>query len=320
VIAILLVFAATLLLAAIFSGMETGIYSLERVRLEVAAARGDRVARRLLDLTTRPAAALCALLLATNVAHYLLADFADAMVAGAAPDLDEIGRKVLDTLILGPVLFVFGDLLPKNVFMRAPGGLMRTFLPVLWLLNLVFRPFTYPIVKLAARAEDADLPANSSIFDRGSIHFLLTADEESTRLTGPQREVAERVLTLRSLRVQDRMIPLKRVAAIREGASAADIVAVGARSGHSRLPIFDGAGRSFVGYVSVIDAATAAGPFDLTAHRHDLPAVPCDLPVTAALYRLQRAGRPIAAVVTPDGRTTLGIVAVSDIVAALFRV
>jgi hypothetical protein len=42
--------------------------------------------------------------------------------------------------------------------------------------------------------------------------------------------------------------------------------------------------------------------------------------VTTALYRMQRAGRPIAAVTSPDGRAIHGIVAVSDNVAALFRV
>jgi hypothetical protein len=70
----------------------------------------------------------------------------------------------------------------------------------------------------------------------------------------------------------------------------------------------------------VIDAATASGPFDLASHLHELPSLPVDLPVTTALYRLQRAGRPIASVASPDGRAVLGIVAVSDIVSALFRV
>jgi CBS domain containing-hemolysin-like protein len=158
------------------------------------------------------------------------------------------------------------------------------------------------------------------MFDRGSIHYLLTVDDEAANLTAPQRTVAERVLALRNLRVQDRLIPLRRVSAVDDGASAAEIVAEGARSGHSRLPVFTKDRLRFRGYVNVIDAATSAGAFELSEHIHELPEVPCDLPVTAALYRLQRAGRPIAAVLAPDGRTALGIIAVSDIVSALFRV
>lgn len=316
----IVLFAAVLFAAAIVSGMETGVYSLERVRLEVRAERGDRKASRLLALVADPASCVCALLLATNVAHYLLAHYADQLVAAAVPGLGAFGRTALDTALLAPVLFVLGDLLPKNVFMRSPGFLMSAFQPLLSFLNSLFRPLTWPIVRFAKpKGSDPVAEAeSSSIFDRGSIHYLLTVDDESAGLTASQRALAARVMTLKSLRVQDRMVPLKIVAAVPDGASADLIVSEGARSGHSRLPIFDPAGRSFTGYVSVIDAATAMGSFDLAKHRHALPSVPCDLPVTAALYRLQRAGRPIASVLAPDGRT-LGIIAVSDIVAALFK-
>jgi CBS domain containing-hemolysin-like protein len=116
------------------------------------------------------------------------------------------------------------------------------------------------------------------------------------------------------------MVPLKRTSAVGAGSTASEIVAEGARSGHSRLPVFAPDRSRFLGYVNVIDAATGGPDFDVREAVHELQELPCDLPVTTALYRMQRAGRPIAAVTSPDGRSILGIVAVSDIVAALFRV
>jgi putative hemolysin len=316
ILAVVLLMGVTALLA----GMETGLYSLERVRLEVSAAKGDRKARRLLALVANPASTICALLIATSIAHYALAHFADKVVDEAFHAGGELSRKVLDTVLLGPLLFVFGDLLPKNVFMRAPGGLMRACEPLLSGLRLVFLPLAAPIVRIAGKEkEDLSASSRASLFDRGGIHFLLTVDDESAQLTEAQRQLAERVLELRSVRVQDRMVPLRRTSAVPSRATAAEIVAEGARSGHSRLPVFAPDGARFLGYVNVVDAATAGAGFVVQDALHELPQVPCDLPGTAALYRLQRAGRPIAAVSTPDGRTTIGIVAVSDIVSALVR-
>jgi putative hemolysin len=320
VIVCLLVMVLLLAATAVLAGLETGLYSLERVRLEVSAAKGDRAALRLLAIIANPATTLCALLLATSIAHYALAHFADQIVDDVFHPAGELSKKILDTILLGPILFVLGDLVPKNVFMRVPGGLMRAFEPVLSVLRIVFLPLSLPLVKVAGK-DDGALSASgrASLFDRGGIHFLLTVDDESAQLTEGQRKLAQRVLELRSVRVQDRMVPLRRVSAVPSDATAAAIVEEGARGGHSRLPVFAPDRTRFVGYVNVVDAATAGPAFQLREALHQLPQVPCDLPVTTALYRLQRAGRPIASVSTPDGRTILGIVAVSDIVAALFR-
>jgi CBS domain containing-hemolysin-like protein len=317
VIGTILGLLACLALAALLSGMETGFYSLERVRLEVGAARGDRASSRLLGLLARPAPALCALLLATNAAHYVLAYFADRLVVGWTPGASEFGRKLADTLFLVPVLFVFGDLVPKNVFMRAPSGLMRRVQPFLTALTALLSPLTWPIVRIATPSGAA--PAEpASVFDRGGLHYLLAVDEDVGSLTGTQRLTADRVLALRNVRVQDRMVPLAQVTAVGPEARAPEILAKGAASAHSRLPVLSEDKRRFLGYVNVVDAAMAPGDFDLRRSLYDLPSVPCDLPVTTALYRLQRAGRPIAAVTRPDGRGPLGIIAVSDIVSALF--
>ena len=66
-------------------------------------------------------------------------------------------KKVLDTLLLGPILFVLGDLVPKNVFMRVPGGLMRAFQPVLSVLRILFLPLSLPLVKLAGEGRRGPL-------------------------------------------------------------------------------------------------------------------------------------------------------------------
>ena len=304
----LLVMVLLLAVTALLAGLETGLYSLERVRLEVSAAKGDRTARRLLAIVANPATTLCALLLATSIAHYALAHFADRIVDDVFHPAGELSKKILDTLLLGPVLFVLGDLVPKNVFMRVPGGLMRAFEPVLSVLRIVFLPFSLPLVRIAGKDDGAlSVSSRASLFDRGGIHFLLTVDDESAQLTEGSGSSPSASSSSGASRVQDRMVPLRRVSAVPSGATAAAIVEEGARSGHSRLPGLRARPDPLRRLRQRRGRRDVPGPPSSCArHLHQLPQVPCDLPVTAALYRLQRAGRPIAAVSTPDGRAILG--------------
>jgi Mg2+/Co2+ transporter CorB len=57
--------------SALYSGMETGAYTLNRVRLQVLADRGQRRALTLRHLLDRPATLLATLLIGNNVTNYM---------------------------------------------------------------------------------------------------------------------------------------------------------------------------------------------------------------------------------------------------------
>ncbi len=58
-----------IVLSAVFSGLETGIYTINRVRLIVRASRNDRRAVRLQDEIEHPNRLLTTLLLGNNIAN-----------------------------------------------------------------------------------------------------------------------------------------------------------------------------------------------------------------------------------------------------------
>src|SRR5204862_274210 len=83
------------------------------------------------------------------------------------------------------------------VFLNPPSGLMRACQPLLSGVRLLFLPFAAPLVKLAGRAASGSLKGEpGSAFDRGGIHYLLTAEDEAGALTEGQRDLAGRVLLL----------------------------------------------------------------------------------------------------------------------------
>ncbi len=97
-------------LSALFSGLETGLYTLNRVRLLVRAGRRDRSAMRLHGELEHPNRLHTTLLLGNNIANYL-------GTFGVAAILNQLGFNallsvVINAAILIPIIFVLGETLP----------------------------------------------------------------------------------------------------------------------------------------------------------------------------------------------------------------
>ncbi|MEA1950108.1 MAG: DUF21 domain-containing protein, partial [Planctomycetota bacterium] len=142
-----------LLLSAFFSGSETGFYRVARTRLVLDALDGDIISRGLLWLTNHPSLFVATTLVGNNLANYLLS-MAIVIAAGLLVGGGAVA-ELSAPLVLAPLLFVYGELLPKNLFLQAPNRLLRLggplffvftvlFLPVsllLWALNQIFAKF-----------------------------------------------------------------------------------------------------------------------------------------------------------------------------------
>lgn len=108
-------------MSAFFSGCETGFFRATRVRLQVDAMSGDEIARGLIWLTNNAAVFVATTLVGNNFVNYLTSL---AAVLGAAvvwPAHAEL-LVTLTPIALSPVGFVYGELLPKNLFFQAPRG------------------------------------------------------------------------------------------------------------------------------------------------------------------------------------------------------
>jgi Mg2+/Co2+ transporter CorB len=68
----------------------------------------------------QPDRVLTSLLLANNAAHALCARFADPLVLPIAAKWWPGHEAVVGAVLLGPVLFIFAEVVPKDVFRRSP--------------------------------------------------------------------------------------------------------------------------------------------------------------------------------------------------------
>src|SRR5258705_2185875 len=101
---------------AVFAGMETGFYRVNRVKLEVRAERGPmrRAAARLKRELGDPQRTLAATLVATVLFGDLAATGASNLLAAAGYSDGAI--VLMNAAVLTPIFFVFVESIPNELF------------------------------------------------------------------------------------------------------------------------------------------------------------------------------------------------------------
>jgi len=315
VIAELLLIVVCVLVSAVFSGVEAGLWSLNRVRLRTQRDRGDRAAVRLYDLVTRPTELFATVLLATSLANILALALATRL---AVERLGDGGYWVVGLLGL-PCFLMITELLPKAIFRRFPyralaffGGLLQVsrvlFLPVLWLMR-----------RMGAFRE-SDRKGRRNIFvGRQEMKSAAREGERLGTVTAAERRLIHSVIDLGGVRLGDLMVPMDRVVSVAKGTSIEEAIALGMRSDVDRLPVRDADG-AMVGLVHVLDLLydkRADATVDHYLRR--MVVAPAEESAFALLRRLRAARLSLATVVDRNGRP-LGIVGSEDILDPLVRV
>ncbi len=308
---LLLVLAVGLFLSAMFSGSETGLYSVTRSRMEVDVRRGARGARLVQALTKRRAGVLITILIGNNVALELMT--LSAEYTFEHHQVVAWKRDVFMVLVLTPVVFLFGELLPKDLFRRRPHYLMRLSAPLLTVFRVIFSPLELILRTLTWILEKLMGFAPEQIVERsGRLELLsvLAEGRAAGALEPHAEELARNALRLRTMRVTLAMIPWKDVISLqREDSDQVQRLAVEG-STYTRLPVHGG-GR-VEGYVHQLGVLQAGADKPVLTHLRPLLFLEPELSVDRALTQLRVTGRRLAVVGTEA--EPLGLVTLKDLV------
>ena len=294
-----------------FSGVETGIYSLNRVRLRLRMGEGDAASRRVAELIRRPQLLISTILIGNHVANYIAAFTAQALVLRLLATDDP---ELVSTLLLTPLLFVFGEITPKDVFRIRAETLVYRSSAVLTFASVAFRPLALLLRWLGrvSRALPRSAPGLDAILGRDRLEALVHEVAEDGVLTEEQTRMVRNVLRLSSVSVRDVMVPAAHVDSVDLGFGREDLIRASSRGGRTRIPVRDPATGRFTGAVNVLDLVFTpdAGPEALL---RPVPLLPADQNVGRALRTLRRAHQPLGLVTDGDG-ATIGIATVKDLV------
>jgi magnesium and cobalt exporter, CNNM family len=293
--------------SATFAGSETGFYALSRVRVELAARQGRRVARLIRWLLRDETALLITLLIGNNLVAQLATFKAEDLVRVTA--VPEVAREIVVTAVLGPLLFFFGEVLPKDLFRRRPHALLGLTAPFIALCRVLF----WPVERLLwlttaglARLFGQEPRLITELRGREAVLRLLEEGAETGAIEPHAEVLARNVLQLRTTRVADCMVPWAAVATLPAERPDEELRSLVRESAHTRLPVVGAGGVQ--GYVHQLDVLGGADGRAVLESVRPALAVSASTAVDRALARLRAGGQRMAVVGTlaePVGLVTL---------------
>jgi CBS domain containing-hemolysin-like protein len=303
-----------LALSAFFVAAEFSLVSARRTVIEplaVTSRRARITLRAMEDVSVMMACAqlgitVCGVLLGAlgepAVAQLLEPVFHAVGVPESA--LHPVALVIALLLVVGAHV-ALGEMVPKNVALAGPEATAMMLAPALRGIATMLGPivrglnaFANSVVKLTGHEPKDEV---ASAFTRDEVAGLVTESRAEGLLGGSEHQLITSALEFAGVGVQQVLVPDADVESLPLGVCADDVEAACARTGFSRFPIRDEAGR-YIGYLHIRDVVgvpTDQRRTPLPAARiHRLPVVPGGAGLRLALERMRQRGAHMAQVAT----------------------
>lgn len=322
------IISITLLLSALFSGMEIAFVSANRLKVELDKARPTINGRLLTLLTNSPSRFIGAMLLGNNIALVIygmsMEDCLGPWLANTMPGVLKGDGIVLflQTVISTLIILVVAEFIPKVLFRLKANLLLRIFAFPVFIFMLLF----YPVIRMFTGISELLL---KWLFKKPPIekpyHFTYYDLDQYLRESAPDEpdgfehehefQMLQNVMDFRHVKVRECLVPRNEIVALEEHDSVGELSRALINSGHSKILIYRESVDNIIGY---------AHAFDLFSKPKTIQAIVRPVLILAettmaskALERFFKKRQSMAVVVDEYGGTS-GIVTVEDLIEEIF--
>ncbi len=313
-----------------FVAAEFALVAVDRSRVDHDAEAGSRRARLVRSLLRRLSFHLAGAQLGITITSLIVGLLAEPTIGRLIEPLLEpfLGERAVRGVSLGIAFgiatvlqMVVAELVPKGLAIARPDRMSRVLAPFIAVYGTVFGPvirvlngaanWTVRRLGMEPREELSDVRTLSE------LELVIAASSEEGTLAGSASTLLTRSIRFGSKTAADALIPRPDVIAIGLDESAADLVALSARTGYSRFPvrgadIDDVRGTVLVRTVHAVPFADRAATSVATL-MEDAVVVPETRGLEDVLFDMQQTRQHLVIVVDEYGGTA-GIVTLEDIV------
>ncbi len=232
----LAVLGVLFVLSGFFSGSETALMALDKLRVKYLVKKKVPKADKLEHLLEQPGRVLAAILIGNNLVNIAASVFATGLFVHMYGERGEL----MTILVLTPLLLIFAEICPKTYAAKSPEkvsflvlrpilfvmGLLR---PVIWMVTAVSR-----LLARLMKQEDA-----VTLVSEDEIRTIIAVGEESGVLPKENRRMLYGIFDLAETRVRDVMIPRTEVTGIAIDAPFDELLHLVQESRHSRFPVYE---------------------------------------------------------------------------------
>lgn len=251
-IVILILFG--LFLSAFFSGSETGFYRVTRVRLLMDAKSGRWISRMLLWLTNHSTVLVATVLMGNNIANYIVSLgllLASQRLFAGWPQMENIMP-----LLMTPLLFIYGELLPKYLYYQVPYRLLTLGAPLMVLFAILFSPITLLVIvleKLWPTSLGSSSIKSGVRLERQELQRVLVEGQEAGVLLPIQREIAQNMFIYGVRPVRQFAVPLRAMPLVTAQADRQEVIRQSNRRGQSIVGVVDDTHQRLLGCYIIAD-------------------------------------------------------------------
>lgn len=322
-----------LVLSAFYSGSETALVSVNKIRINQLVESNDPKAKIVHRLVASPDRMLALTLVGTNLANILIAQFGDRfterVLSMTFPNAKNL-QEPIAILWVTTLLLIFGEILPKTIFRVKADNLALRYAYPLRISEYILAPLIFLVqafTKLIVRIIDRGADAPSPDAQREEVRLLATMGERTGNLHTDQRRMIHSLLNLQDRTVAQVMVPLVDIVAIEKHTDREAFLQIATESGYSRIPVYEEKIYNIVGIVNLLDViyndTETDNDSDNTEQtdgatiepfiRTDLHFVPESKNINALLKEIQNTRHTMVFAVDEYGGT-VGLVTVEDLV------
>jgi putative hemolysin len=326
------VIALLILLNGIFAAAEISLVTIRRSRVQQLIEEGNRGARRVSRLVSKPGRMLAVIQLGITFVGFLAAAFAGASIVdgledilagvlGEQPDAGGTAGVVAlltVTLLITVVTIIFGELVPKSLGLAHAERFALFFAGPIDVLARVLRPFVWfleTITAAIARLLGVE-EVHQERITAEELMILVERGGEQGAIEAEEQQMIGAVLELGERRVHEVMVPRIDIVGLPQTATVEELVELIVKEGHSRIPIFEDTIDNVIGILYAKDLlphlASGQTPPLATILRTPL-FVPESISVDDLLHSFQRRKVHIAIVLDEYGGTA-GLVTIEDLI------
>ena len=225
-----------LILSAFFSGSETGMMAVNKIKLKNLSKKPDRGAKRALKLLKTPDLLLATILVGNNFANILASSIVTIIM------LNYFGGNVLlGAVLLTAFILIFSEITPKTMAAVKPESFARRSSLLLKILLYVLRPLiaiTNYISSKVLKIFNIDVEDAKDNDNLNTQELKTLLDESGDLIPKQYRGMLSSILGMEELVVEDIMTPTSEVIGIDIDLGYKENKDVIESSEYTRLPVF----------------------------------------------------------------------------------
>jgi putative hemolysin len=306
---ILLILLICLLAEGFFSGCEMGVISADQMKLRHSAAKGSRGARLALMMLKKPEWLLSITLLGTNIAVVTNTTIATALMIQL---FGEKGSWIAIALVT-PLIWVFGEIVPKSVFQQRADVITPYAIFVLRIFSYLCFPILVILTAVTGLFTRIFGKQGQNPFTlREEIITMLQMPAERGDIQSTEKAMIRRLFDFSDTKAYEVMLPLIDVVAIEKGANCGQAVRLAGEKAHRRLPVYDERVDRVVGVLNALELLEVDQDEPITPHVRPVRFVPMSKNISELLLDLRKDADVVAVVVDEFGGA-VGLVTIEDI-------